>query len=73
MRRVLLVTFFFPPSNVVGAIRAAKLAKYLPAPGWQPTLLTVDPFSYPLSIALQSSYGLPADRCVKAYGRKRIK
>lgn len=63
MRRVLLVSFFFPPSNVVGAVRAAKLARYLPAQGWEPTVLTVDRFgSRPATLALES----PVPRIVRA-------
>jgi len=63
MRRVLFVSFFFPPSNVVGAIRASKLAKYLPVHGWEPTVLTVDRFvSRPDTLAME----LPAPHIVRA-------
>jgi glycosyltransferase involved in cell wall biosynthesis len=41
MRRVLLVTYFFPPLGGGGVPRALKLAKYLPAFGWEPHVLTV--------------------------------
>jgi len=63
MRRVLLVSFFFPPSSVVGAVRATKLARYLPAHGWEPTVLTVDRFvSRPATLGLDE----PAPRVVRA-------
>jgi len=41
MRRVLLVSYMFPPLSGVGAIRPLKFARYLPELGWQPTILTV--------------------------------
>jgi glycosyltransferase involved in cell wall biosynthesis len=40
MRRLLLITFFFPPSLKVGAVRAGGLAKHLPKFGWEPIVLT---------------------------------
>jgi glycosyltransferase involved in cell wall biosynthesis len=40
MRRVLLVTFVFPPSPYIGAVRPGGLAKYLPNFGWEPIVLT---------------------------------
>ncbi len=43
MRRLLLVTYYFPPSGGSGVQRPLKLAKYLPDYGWQPTVLTVRP------------------------------
>lgn len=41
MKRVLLVTYYFPPMGGGGVPRALKLAKYLPAFGWAPHVLTV--------------------------------
>jgi len=41
-RRVLLVTYTFPPQYDVSARRTAKLCKYLPAAGWEPVVLTKD-------------------------------
>lgn len=41
MRRVLLVTYHFPPDLAVGAIRPAAFSKYLSDAGWEVTVLTV--------------------------------
>jgi len=41
MKKVLIITYHFPPDAAVGAIRPAKFAKYLPEFGWQPFILTV--------------------------------
>jgi len=41
-RRVLLISFWFPPTNMIGAARVGKFAKYLPEHGWEPVVLTVD-------------------------------
>jgi glycosyltransferase involved in cell wall biosynthesis len=40
--KVLIVSFFFPPANLIGAVRVGKFAKYLPEFGWEPMILTVD-------------------------------
>jgi glycosyltransferase involved in cell wall biosynthesis len=39
-RNVLLITYLFPPLGGSGALRALKLAKYLPSFGWRPIILT---------------------------------
>jgi glycosyltransferase involved in cell wall biosynthesis len=41
MSRVLLVTYEFPPLGGVGLQRVLKLAKYLPAAGWDVSVVTV--------------------------------
>jgi glycosyltransferase involved in cell wall biosynthesis len=41
MKKVLLVTYHFPPDPAVGAVRPAKFAKYLREVGWEPIVLTV--------------------------------
>ncbi len=43
MKRVLFITYYFPPSGGSGVQRPLKFVKYLPAYGWRPTVLTVDP------------------------------
>src|SRR5215469_18863345 len=40
--RVLIVSFSFPPTNVVGAIRVGKLARYLHREGHDLRVLTTD-------------------------------
>lgn len=42
-RRCLIVSPHFPPSTVAGVHRARHLVKELPAHGWQPTVIAVDP------------------------------
>lgn len=43
MKRVLYITYYFPPSGGSGVQRGLKMVKYLPAAGWEPVVLTVDP------------------------------
>jgi len=43
--RVALVSYFFPPTGGAGTQRAAKLARYLPDCGWEPTVLCAEPDS----------------------------
>ena len=43
MRCCLIVSPHFPPSTVAGVHRARHLAKHLPAHGWEPAVIAVDP------------------------------
>jgi len=40
LKRVLIVTYYFPPRPAVGSLRPAGLAKYLPEFGWEAVVLT---------------------------------
>lgn len=40
MRRVLVVSYLFPPLAGAGVYRWAKMAKFLPEFGWEPTVVT---------------------------------
>ena len=40
MKRVLVITYYWPPSGGSGVQRWVKFAKYLPALGWQPVIYT---------------------------------
>lgn len=39
-KRVLIVSYFYPPSNTIGALRVGKFSKYLPEFGWESLVLT---------------------------------
>jgi glycosyltransferase involved in cell wall biosynthesis len=51
MNKVLIVTYYWPPSGGAGVQRWLKFAKYLPEFGWEPLILTVDPAyaAYPVT------------------------
>ena len=54
--RVLIVSFWFPPANVVGAIRVGKLARYLDRHGYEVRILTTkigEDLSLPLEIPIE--------------------
>lgn len=42
MKKVLIITYYWPPAGGAGVQRVLKFAKYLPQFGWQPIILTVD-------------------------------
>lgn len=46
MKKVLMISQFFPPIGGVGCIRVTKFVKYLPEFGWMPAVLTVREDSY---------------------------
>ncbi len=66
LRKVLIITYYWPPSGGAGVQRWLKFSKYLPEFGWQPVILTVDPeyAAYPVT-----DYSLVADlpESVKVY------
>lgn len=43
MRRVLVVTFLYPPSGGGGVQRVSRFVRYLPEFGWEPTVVAVQP------------------------------
>lgn len=43
MKKVLVITYYWPPSGGAGVQRWLKFSKYLPEFGWEPIILTVDP------------------------------
>ena len=47
MKKVLIVTYYWPPAGGPGVQRVLKFAKYLPEFGWEPLILTVCKGEYP--------------------------
>ena len=47
MKKVLIVTYYWPPSGGPGVQRVLKFCKYLPEYGWEPVILTVKDGEYP--------------------------
>lgn len=47
MRRVLIVSYYFPPSGGPGVQRVLKFVKYLREFGYEPTVLTVEEGAFP--------------------------
>lgn len=45
--RVLVLTYYFPPSGGPGVQRILKFVKYLPEAGWRPFVVTVEDGTYP--------------------------
>lgn len=41
MKKVLVITYAFPPMSVVGVYRTLKFCKFLPEFGWEPVVLTI--------------------------------
>ena len=46
-KKVLIITYYWPPSGGAGVQRWLKFVKYLPKYGWEPVIFTVDNGEYP--------------------------
>ena len=47
MKKVLIITYYWPPAGGPGVQRILKFVKYLPEFGWEPVILTVRNGEYP--------------------------
>jgi glycosyltransferase involved in cell wall biosynthesis len=82
LQKVLIITYYWPPSGGAGVQRWLKFSKYLPGLGWEPVILTVDPqyASYPaIDITLEKE--IPAGLTVfrtkatdwfRIYGKSKV-
>jgi glycosyltransferase involved in cell wall biosynthesis len=69
--KVLIITYYWPPSGGAGVQRWLKFAKYLPSSGWIPVVLTVDPDYATYPYRDDSLYGeIPID--VEVYRTKAV-
>jgi len=46
VKKLLFISYYFPPLGMGGVQRAAKFARYLPEFGWMPYVVTVKPIRY---------------------------
>ncbi|MBT3215880.1 MAG: glycosyltransferase [Candidatus Marinimicrobia bacterium] len=49
MKKVLVITYYWPPSGGPGVQRVLKFCKYLPEFGWEPIVLTVAKGDFPIT------------------------
>ena len=47
MKRVLIITYYWPPAGGIGVLRCLKFAKYLRDFGWEPVIYTAKNAQYP--------------------------
>ena len=69
MNKVLIITYYWPPSGGAGVQRWLKFSKYLPQFGWEPVILTVDP-EYAAYPAIDSSLGNDMPEGIKVFRTK---
>ena len=48
MKKVLIITYYWPPSGGSGVQRWLKMSKYLPEAGWRPVVYTAENAEYPV-------------------------
>jgi glycosyltransferase involved in cell wall biosynthesis len=59
-KKVLIITYYWPPSGGIGVLRCLKIAKYLRDFGWEPLIYTAENPHYP-SIDHSNDKDIPAD------------
>ncbi len=69
MKKVLIITYYWPPSGGAGVQRWLKFSKYLPQYGWEPIILTVDP-EYAAYPAIDHSLEKEIPEGIKIYRTK---
>jgi hypothetical protein len=47
MKKVLIISYYFPPCGGIGVLRCLKIAKYLRNFGWEPIIYTAEDAHYP--------------------------
>jgi O-antigen/teichoic acid export membrane protein len=47
LKKVLIITYYWPPCGGIGVLRCLKFAKYLRKYGWEPIIFTADDAHYP--------------------------
>ena len=86
MKKVLIITYYWPPSGGAGVQRWLKFVKYLPEFGLQPVVLTIDPANatYPViddtlindvqdDLIVHHASGFnPLELAAKIFGRKNL-
>ena len=73
MKRVLIISYYWPPTGGSGVQRWVKFAKYLPAEGWQPVIYTPEnPEQLAVDASLEAEVPAEAEvirrRIVEPYG-----
>ena len=69
--KVLIITYYWPPSGGAGVQRWLKFTKYLPSSGWLPVILTVEPDYAAYPFRDESLYGeIPLD--VEVYRTRAV-
>jgi glycosyltransferase involved in cell wall biosynthesis len=63
-QRLLIVSFFYPPFNSIGAIRVSKMSRYLSELGWDVRVLTTDRDDVPADLAVEIDH----THIVRAHG-----
>ncbi|WP_321369233.1 glycosyltransferase family 4 protein [uncultured Draconibacterium sp.] len=68
-KKVLIITYYWPPAGGPGVQRVLKFAKYLPEFGWDPIILTVSDGEYP---AIDESLAKDIPNNCKVYKTKAL-
>lgn len=70
-RKILIITYYWPPCGGAGVQRWLKFSKYLPEYGWEPFVVTVDP-GYALFPAIDKSLEAEVHPSVRVFKTKAI-
>lgn len=62
-KKVLIISYYWPPCGGIGVLRCLKIAKYLRRYGWEPIIFTAEDAHYP-SIDYSNEKDIPEDLTV---------
>jgi glycosyltransferase involved in cell wall biosynthesis len=65
MRKILLITFYFPPVNCSGVHRPWALARHLPKHGYEPIVITAGKDWYPQELGNLETDSVPGVRTIR--------
>ena len=67
MKKILIITYYWPPSGGPGVQRWLKFSKYLPEFGYDPIIITVDPekAEYPIKTTRWNKMYEPDKSCIE--------
>jgi hypothetical protein len=72
LKKVLIITSSYPPSNLAGVHRSRLFAQHLPSLGWEPVILTIDERFYEEELDRDLEKLLPAGQRVEKVEAMRV-
>ena len=72
MKKILIISPHYPPSNLAAVHRSRLFAQHLPEYGWDPVILTVDEQFYEEKLDWNLHGMLPAGQCIEKVSAYKV-